>query len=95
MLHLTQQNAKQVQLSGWVRQLQKQLNQFGGSIEAGDNAPSMEEQLLFIQQQYELLSLLYEVSLGLDNPDGVQKIVGVDVDLITREVAGQFVESDQ
>ncbi len=45
----------------------------------------MEEQIIFVQQQYELLSLLYEVSLGYDNPDVVQRIIGVDADLISRE----------
>lgn len=79
-------NAKDVQLSGWVRQLQKQIKQFGTNLKKdGDAQPSMEEQIIFVQQQYELLSLLYEVSLGYDNPDVVQRIIGVDVDLINRE----------
>ncbi|MCP4526723.1 MAG: hypothetical protein GY833_12575 [Aestuariibacter sp.] len=79
-------NAKDVQLSGWVRQLQKQIKQFNGDLNKdGDEQPSMEEQIIFVQQQYELLSLLYEVSLGYDNPDVVQRIIGVDADLISRE----------
>lgn len=79
-------NAKDVQLSGWIRQLQKQIKQFGSDLkQTGDERPSMEEQIIFVQQQYELLSLLYEVSLGYDNPDTIQRIIGVDVDLINDE----------
>lgn len=84
---LSQQGAKGVQLSGWVRQLQKHLIRYGNDLDADEAAPSMEEQIIFVQQQYELLSILYEVSLGMDNPDGIQKIVGVDADLIAQEAA--------
>lgn len=81
-------NAKDVQLSGWVRQLQKQIKQFDKKLKKnGDEQPSMEDQIIFVQQQYELLSLLYEVSLGYDNPDVVQRLVGVDVDLINSEAS--------
>ncbi len=81
-------NAKDVQLSGWVRQLQKQIKQFDKKLKKnGEDQPSMEDQIIFVQQQYELLSLLYEVSLGYDNPDVVQRLVGVDIDLINSEAS--------
>jgi hypothetical protein len=88
-LKLSQLDAKNAQLSGWVRQLQKQIVGFRSDVKKPEGAgrPPIENQVLFVQQQYELLSILYEVSLGLDNPDCVQKIIGVDVDRISQEVA--------
>lgn len=90
-LKSSQLDAKNVQLSGWVRQLKKQIEQFRTDVRLPKDGgcPSMEQQVLFVQQQYELLSILYEVSLGFNNPDCVQKIIGVDVDRITQEVARQ------
>ena len=87
-MKLSQLDAKNTQLSGWTRQLQKQLNHFRKAVALpeGKGRPKIEEQVLFVQQQYELLSILYEVSLGLDNPDQVQKIIGVDVDQIEQAV---------
>lgn len=83
----SQQNAKNLQLSGWVRQLKKNLARYDETLGNAQDTPSQEEQILFVQQQYELLSILYEVSLGMDNPNGIQKIVGVDADLITQGTA--------
>lgn len=82
---LSASSVKNAQFSGWVRQLRKNLGQFKGKVEQVDDRPSMEQQILFVQQQYELLSVLHEALLGWNNPDGIKHLVGVDVDQIAEE----------
>ncbi|MDK1290237.1 hypothetical protein [Pseudoalteromonas umbrosa] len=79
---LSETNFKNLQLSGWISQLKKQFEQFDHDLASPDiQQLSLEEQLIFIQRQYELLNLMYNVAVGYDDRDVVQQILGVDAEL--------------